>query len=116
MSTSDCADCIPQVPVDSPVDVKKQAQPASASEMAKVPVPSTLPGPSSHQSDSQNGTSNGHQAVEGQSSAEEEIRPPSSVYPNLIIEFCDRCRWYESHYSRLETTDEKGTKSYMDPN
>jgi hypothetical protein len=98
MSTSDCADCIPQVLVDNSVDTKKQAQPASASEMAKVPVPSTLPGPSSHQSDSKNGTSNGHHAVEGQSSAEEEIRPPSSVYPNLIIEFCDRCRWYASPF------------------
>jgi hypothetical protein len=116
MSSNECADCIPQVPVDSSVDVKKQAQPASAAEMAKTPVPSTLPGPSSRQSDSQNSTSNGHNAVEGQISAEEEIRPPSPVYPNLIIEFCDRCRWYESHYSRLETTDEKGTKSYMDPN
>jgi len=94
MSANECVDCIPQVPVDNTVDTKKQAQPASASEMAKIPVPSTLPGPSNHQSDSQNSTANGHDAVEGQSSAEEEIRPPSPVYPNLIIEFCDRCRWY----------------------
>jgi len=94
MSANDCVDCIPQVPVDKTVDTKKQAQPASASEMAKIPVPSTLPGPSNHQSDSQNSTANGHSTSDGQVSADEEIRPPSPVYPNLIIEFCDRCRWY----------------------
>jgi hypothetical protein len=95
MSTNECADCIPQVSVDNAVDTKKQAQPASAAEMAKTPVPSNLPGPSNHRPDSQSTPVNGHNAVEGQSSAEEEIRPPSSVYPNLIIEFCDRCRWYD---------------------
>jgi hypothetical protein len=95
MSTNECADCIPQVSVDNAVDTKKQAQPASAAEMAKTPVPSTLPGPSNYQSDSQSTHSNGHDAAERQSSVEEEIRPPSPVYPNLIIEFCDRCRWYD---------------------
>lgn len=116
MSTGECVDCIPQVPVSSSVDTKKQAQPASAGEMAKTPVPSTLPGPSSHQSksNSQGIYSNGHNAVEGQTPAEEEIRPPSSVYPNIIIEFCDRCRWHVSHVSCFDLADEKGAKSYMD--
>ena len=115
MSSNECVDCIPQIPVDNAIDTKKQAQPASAGEMAKTPVPSTLPGPSSHQSNSQSTPSNGHTAVEGQNLAEEEIRPPTTVYPNIIIEFCDRCRWYVSHVSCLGMTDEKGAKSYMDP-
>jgi len=97
MSTDECVDCIPQIPVANAVDTKKQAQPASAGEMAKTPVPSTLPGPSSHQSSSQSTPSNGHTAVDGQNPAEEEIRPPTTVYPNIIIEFCDRCRWYDPH-------------------
>jgi hypothetical protein len=91
MSTIDCQDCAPVVPSDAAVDIKKQAQPASKAQMAKVPVPNTLPGPSSGP-EYTNGTEN----HDGKGTAEEEIQPPTAVYPNLIIEFCDRCRWYVS--------------------
>lgn len=105
MTSNECVDCLPEVPVDKSVDIQKQAQPASAAETAKLPIPSTLAGPSSHNADGQKSTSNGRTAVEGQPISEEDIRPPSAVYPNMIIEFCDRCRWYVlSSHSQLSLT------------
>lgn len=86
MTEKECRDCLPSQSTSTSVaevEVQKQAQPASKAHMAHVPVPSTLSGPST------NGVND-----ESKAGGTEEIRPPSTPYPNLIIEFCDRCRWY----------------------
>lgn len=87
MAEKACQDCLPSQSTSTSVaevEIKKQAQPASKAHMAHVPVPSTLSGPS---------TKAGKDEMKAETSTEE-IRPPSTPYPNLIIEFCDRCRWY----------------------
>jgi hypothetical protein len=88
MSNVDCPDC----PPDGETSPQTQAQPATKTEMASVPVQHTLAGPNHTSTPSAEATGDENSTLVGQQT--EVMLPPDTVYPNIIIEFCDRCRWY----------------------
>lgn len=93
MSNVDCPDCLPENKSQEHLsESHTRPQPGSKSEMASIAIPGTLAGPIST-----GGKGHKESVTEDGSNEqpkEEAFQPPSTVYPNIIIEFCDRCRWY----------------------
>jgi hypothetical protein len=96
MSANDCQDCqIPSQPVleESPSQAQTIGRAPAEVQMTSATVEvKSASGIKPDQSTSD--SASGQNAEGGPSTSTPDILPPHTVYPNLIIEFCDRCRWY----------------------